>query len=206
MRSDYIKKSVYDRIYNAMQYENMLAVQLSIETGARIGDIVSLRTDNLKKNTIKYIASKTGKEDKKVISAELAKRLRKNASGGYLFPSTTSSSGHRTRQAVWTDIKKAAKLCGIKSNVSPHSARKTYAVEDYHRNGLNKAQADLQHDNLNTTLLYVLSDQLSGGGTPAETHGTCSKCCFDCDEFIKKLTRNICDTLVLLFQESKNIN
>lgn len=161
MRSDYCKKSVFDKIYLKMQYENVLAVQVSLETGARIGDVVALKTENLKGRTITYIARKTGKTDRKVISHDLAKRLKANAAQGWIFPSPRGAkAGHRTRQAVWADINQAVKILGLDGHITPHSARKTYAVEDYHANGLNAAQKDLQHDNLNTTLIYVLSDQL----------------------------------------------
>lgn len=42
MRADYIKPSVYTRIYHLMQYENALALRLSLETGLRIGDCLAL--------------------------------------------------------------------------------------------------------------------------------------------------------------------
>lgn len=206
MRSDYVKRSVFEKIYSVLQYENQLAVRLSVETGARIGDVVALRSENLIKNTIVYNASKTGKRDKKVISKDLAERLRRNASGGYIFPSKTAAAGHRTRQAVWADIKKAVDVLGLKGNISPHSARKTYAVEDYHKNGINQAQKDLQHSRLDTTLLYVLSDQFGSAPPPTQSRGACEKCCFDCDAFTEKVAQALAEKLILLFKDCKKIN
>ena len=161
IRSDYIKPTAFAKLHLLMQYENILAVEVSLETGARIGDVVALRKDCLKGRTLRYTAQKTGKEDIKVISADLANRLRRNACGVWLFPSERSKSGHRTRQAVWKDIKQASKALGLKGNISPHSARKTYAVVDYHKNGLKATQEDLQHDRIDTTLIYALSDTLA---------------------------------------------
>lgn len=204
-RSDYVKHSVFDKIYLAMQYENVLAVQVSLETGARIGDVVALRSENLSKNTITYVAAKTLKTDKKSITPQLAERLRRNAGGGWLFPSRRSESGHRTRQAVWKDIRQACAHFGITGNISPHSARKTYAVTDYHAHGLNRAQKDLQHDNLNTTMLYVFSDQLQQHATCENnnnSHVTCELCA-QCERIAESLAHRVIDIVSLHFQESK---
>ena len=77
MRADYIKPSVYTRIYHLMEYENALALRLSLETGLRIGDCLALRPEDIDGCVISYTAQKTGKSGKKKISADLAKRLRK---------------------------------------------------------------------------------------------------------------------------------
>jgi hypothetical protein len=103
---------------------------------------------------------KTGKPDKKVISADLAKRLLQVANNGRLFDGRFGDKP-RTRQAVWRDVKKAVKRLGIAGNVAPHSARKTYAVEDFKDNGLAQVQKDLQHDRLSTTLIYAFADLLT---------------------------------------------
>ena len=59
------------------------------------------------------------------------------------------------------DIKKASKRFNIKINLSPHSLRKNYAV--YLKNcgkSLTQIQAELNHDNYVTTLLYMMSDEM----------------------------------------------
>ncbi len=160
MRSDYIKPSIYNKIYGYMQYENALALRLSLETGLRIGDCLKCRSDDLKGRTLSFVSQKTGKKGKKVISADLAKRLRAISSNGYLFVGRFGDKP-RTRQTVWRDVKKAQKHFKIKENLSCHSARKTYAVEDRKENGLAQVQKDLQHDRIDTTMLYAFSDMLT---------------------------------------------
>ena len=159
MRADYIKPSVYTRIYHLMQYENAVALRLSLETGLRIGDCLALTPEQLDGQTITYTAQKTGKRGKKKISADLAKRLRKISGKKFIFEGR-SGEKPRTRQAVWKDVKKASKIAKIDDNFTPHSARKTYAVEEFHSKGFNEVQKELQHDRAETTMLYAYSDIL----------------------------------------------
>lgn len=160
MKTDYIKPSIYKKIYQIMEYENALALRLSLETGLRIGDVLALTPKDLVKNTIHYTAQKTGKKGKKVISADLCKRIKQISSKKFLFPGRFGDKP-RTRQTVWKDVKKAAKTLKITENVGCHSARKTYAVDLYHTEGLPKVQKELQHDRMDTSMLYAFSDMLS---------------------------------------------
>ena len=143
-----------------MEYENALALRLSLETGLRIGDVLSLTPENLKGNTIHYTAQKTGKKGKKVISADLSKRLKQISSKKFIFVGRFGDKP-RTRQAVWQDVKKSAKIHKIDGNLSCHSARKTYAVDLYHKEGMPTVQKELQHDRMDTTMIYAFSDMLS---------------------------------------------
>ena len=130
-----------------MQYENALALRLSLETGLRIGDCLALTPAQLQGQTISYTAQKTGKRGKKRITADLANRLRKISSKKFIFEGRNGDKP-RTRQAVWKDVKKASAIAKVEGNFSPHSARKTYAVEEFHAN---RAE---------TTMLYAYSDIL----------------------------------------------
>lgn len=161
MKTDYIKPSVYKKIYQIMQYENALALRLSLETGMRIGDVLSLTPKQLVGRTIHFTAQKTGKNATKVISADLAKRLRQISNKCFLFPGRFDDKP-RTRQTVWKDVKKASKILKLKENASCHSARKTYAVELYHNEGLPSVQRELQHDHADTTMIYAFADLLNG--------------------------------------------
>lgn len=142
-----------------MQYENALALRLSLETGLRIGDCLALTPAQLQGQTISYTAQKTGKRGKKRITADLANRLRKISSKKFIFEGRNGNKP-RTRQAVWKDVKKASAIAKIEGNFSPHSARKTYAVEEFHAKGFNEVQKELQHDRAETTMLYAYSDIL----------------------------------------------
>lgn len=161
MRADYIKPSVYTRIYHLMMYENAIALRLSLETGMRIGDCLSLTRDNINGQRIEFIAQKTGKRGVKKISADLSKRLMKIAGKKYIFEGRNGDKP-RTRQAVWKDVKKCALELGINENMSVHSARKTYAVTELHEKGFADVQKELQHERAETTMLYAYSDILFG--------------------------------------------
>ena len=166
MRTDYLNPQLYNRLYSCMTYENVLALRVSLETGLRIDDVLSLRASQIVRRTICGTAEKTDKPYRKAISADLAKRLTALTpnKGGYIFPHRLDPMKHRTRQAVWGNMKKAAVQMGVKLNAAPHSARKTYAVEMFKDKGLEQTQKELQHDRISTTMIYAFSDVLCGTG------------------------------------------
>lgn len=157
MRTSFLSPALYNKLYSVMQYENALALRVSLETGWRIDDVLHLTTAQLNGRTLECVAMKTGKYSRKVISADLAKRLRQVANNGRLFDGRYGNKP-RTRQAVWKDIKKAAKQLELDGNIAPHSARKTYAVERFRDGGLAAVQKELQHDSVNTAMIYAFAD------------------------------------------------
>lgn len=163
MRTSYLTPTIYNKLYGVMQWQNVLAMRTALETGLRISDVLQLTEKNLNGRTVSGVAQKTGKPFKKVVSQELANHLKRNATKGYLFIGRFGDKP-RTRQAVFKDIKKAAKRIGLRANVAPHSARKTYAVERLADVGLKATQDDLQHDRIETTMLYAFSNLLEDKG------------------------------------------
>lgn len=174
MKSDYLKPGTYDELYRVMQRDNVLAIRVSVETGLRIDDVLRLKWENFTKPAqFTYVAKKTGKKGVKKLSKLLQRELfnRKATGSVYVFPGRKRGT-HRTRQAVWKDIKKAADLMGVPLNVSPHSARKTYAVELRKERGLADVQKELQHSDMTTTMLYAFADMARGakrGPVPEST-------------------------------------
>lgn len=164
MRTDYIKPQSYARLFFRMQYPNVLALRLSLETGLRIDDVLSLRPEQLSGTKLSYVAKKTGKPGKKNVSTTLAKEIRRQAGKDWLFPGR-SPGKHRTRQAVWRDVKQAARALGLSENVAPHSARKTYAVQLRKEEGVAAVQKELQHSHGDTTMLYAFADMVTKTGT-----------------------------------------
>ena len=145
-----------------MQRENILAMQLSLETGLRINDVLKIKRFDIVGNTLHYVAEKTGKPGTKKLPKKLINDLFSISGSIYIFPGKRDEHTHRTRQAVWTDIKKACKKLGIDpQGVSCHSARKTYSVNVLRQYGFSKAQTELQHSRSDQTMLYVFSDILT---------------------------------------------
>lgn len=160
MRTFYLNPAVYNKMYAVMQYPNSLALRVSLETGLRIDDVLSLTPRQLNKRTLIGIASKTKKPFKRVLSIDLSKRLKEISGRYFIFEGRNSEKKHRTRQAVWKDVKKAAKILEIDGNIAPHSARKTYAVEQFKDGGLAVVKKNLQHKDISTTMLYAFADYL----------------------------------------------
>lgn len=159
MRSEYIDREVWRAIMPSMTPENARAIAVSLETGVRIGDVLALHVSDLSDSGINYTAAKTGKRGYAPCSSRLLDLLREKAVGGVCFPSRDGSKSlYRSRQAVWKNVRDAARRSGIKPHVSPHSARKTFAVELYHKRGIAAVQSALQHEDVNTTNLYALAD------------------------------------------------
>lgn len=159
IRTFYLSPKLYNKLYGAMQYENALALRTSLETGWRIDDVLHLQPKNIRGRTATITAMKTGKADKKVLSADLVKRLLQIANKEWVFVGRFGDKP-RTRQAVWKDVKKASKFIGLQGNISCHSARKTYGVEAFKDGGLAEAQQKLQHSDISTTMIYAFADCL----------------------------------------------
>ena len=166
MKSDYVNKDIMGHILFSLTPENRLVCKVALETGLRIGDILSLRTsDIVLKKTFTIREQKIGKRRKITLREPLRRELIENAGEYYVFEHRTDPQKHRTRQAVYTDIKRACKAFRIKENVSPHSIRKLYSVDLYKKtNNLSKVQKALLHDNVLTTMLYALADVLQNEG------------------------------------------
>lgn len=189
MRTDYLNPQVYNKLYAVMTYENVLALRIALETGLRIDDVLSLKAFQLDARTLRGVEEKTGKPFKKVISADLANRLKQMQSnaGGFLFPHRLDPAKHRTRQAVWLNMKKAARILGLPMNVAPHSARKTYAVELFSDKGLSEAQKALNHDRISTTMIYAFSNMLNGASAPTQNFDLESLSDLIADKVVAKL-------------------
>lgn len=162
MRAEYYPADAYERLFRAMQGDNVLALRVALETGLRIGDVLSLTRWDLSSGGVSFVAEKTGKAGFVRLSPVLYRKLcaRANVGVGWLFPSPTKPYKHRTRQAVWTDIKKARARVNVPQHITPHSTRKTFAADLFHSSGLDAVQAALQHDSIATSMIYAYSDKM----------------------------------------------
>lgn len=162
MRSDFVDKDVVGHVLYALTDENRLVCEVALETGLRVGDIVSLKTSDLKKKSFTLTEQKTKKKRRVKLREPLRLKLLNNAGSVFVFEHRTDPMRHRTRQAVYNDIKRAAKLFRVRENLTPHSLRKLYAVDLYKKSGnFEKVMQALNHDNLAVTMIYALSDILT---------------------------------------------
>ena len=142
---------------------NRLAILVSLQTGLRIDDVLHLRTQDIKKDRFTIKEMKTGKSRRIRLSKALRDDLLSQAGRFFVFEGRNSPKDTRTRQAVYKDIKRAQKAFRVKNaQISPHSARKIYAVNAYkHYGNLKKVQQLLNHSNEAVTLLYAMADEIS---------------------------------------------
>lgn len=175
MRTDYINTDTVSVILWALAPADKLICELCLCTGWRISDILALRTEELdralkmKRPSLHIIEKKTGKRSTKKVSRDLLERMREQAGRLFVFEGRDDWRRHRTRQAVYYDLKKVAKQFHIKINFAPHSLRKNYAVWCFDEYGIERAQSELNHDNINCTMFYVMSRELQ------ERHGRKTK-------------------------------
>lgn len=161
MRSDYIDPVIMGHILAALTPANAAAIEVAMHTGLRIDDVLSMETKKLgQRMWVKE--KKTGKTKRIYLSAPLLARLKALAGPVFVFQGRLSRNKHRTRQAVYKDIVRAREAFRLKEHVSPHSARKIYAVEAFQKSGdLKKVQKLLNHSDPAVTAIYAMADQLT---------------------------------------------
>ena len=149
-------------ILAALTYENRLAITVSLLTGLRIGDVLNLRSRDLIRDRFTITEEKTLKRRTIRIPDKLRDELLGIAGKIYVFENRISARKHRTRQAVYKDIKRAAKAFRIKSNISCHTARKIYAVSEYKKDfSVARVKKLLNHSNEAVTMIYAIADEIT---------------------------------------------
>lgn len=163
MRTDYVKGDEMGHVLALLMPQNALICEVALHTGLRIGDVLALRTAQLKRQF--YITeAKTQKRRRVNLPEALLVRIRAQAGEPWAFPGRKPGRP-KTRQAVWADVKRAARALRVPANIAPHSLRKRYAVELYHDTGsLEAVQRALNHDRPLVTMLYALADTLRTAG------------------------------------------
>lgn len=161
MRADYILREELEHVLATLMPANRLACEVSLATGLRIDDVLSLKTAALAQR-MTVTERKTSKRRRVYIPADLYRRMVAYAGRYFVFPNRLDERKHRTRQAVYKDLRRSAELLRIKPHVSPHTCRKVYAVEQYRQSGdLAKVQKLLNHSNEAVTLLYAMADEMT---------------------------------------------
>jgi len=146
-------------VLHLLTYENRLVCRVLLHTGLRITDVLELKTEQLRPN-FWITERKTGKRRQVGLPEPLLSDVREAAGPVWAFPGAKPGT-HRTRQAVWKDIKRAAAALRLNCNAAPHSLRKVYAVELFERYGeLDRVRRALNHSSNEVTLLYAMADKL----------------------------------------------
>lgn len=149
-----------ERVLDLLTPANRLVVRVMLHTGLRVGDVLTLKPEDLKRRFV-VTEQKTGKRRTVTLSDALLRDLKRNSGKLWVFEGRSSEVSHRTRQAVWADIKRAAKACRLKENVGTHTARKMYAVGLMQKYGdIERVKRALNHSSASVTVLYACADKL----------------------------------------------
>ena len=161
-RSKWVPREYMEHILAACTLENELALRVSMLYGARIGDVLQMRTEQARAGRWNYREQKTGKRRRCILGTRLQQQLLNIAGRVYVFEHRLDWRRPRTRQAVYKDLKRAAAAFRVEG-VSPHTERKIYSVEQYRRSGgdIKKVQRLLNHSDEAVTMLYALADEIA---------------------------------------------
>lgn len=157
MTTEYLFDREVDMVLRLLTPGNRVAVQTMLHTGLRVGDVLALRREQIKPR-FWVTEQKTGKRRLVGMPEQLrAEVLRLSRGSEWAFPGRDPAKP-RTRQAVWKDVKRAAKAYRLPQNIAPHSFRKVYAVDLLEKYGdIEKVQRALNHGNLETTMIYCMA-------------------------------------------------
>lgn len=159
MTTEYLLEREVGHVLAALMPQNRLIVQLILHNGARIGDVLRLRTEQLQPS-FWYVEQKTGKRRRMGIPAPLLADIKRQAGREWAFPGRDGKTP-KTRQAVWADMKRAQRAFRLPQNIGTHSARKVYAVQLMHKYGdIERVRRNLNHSSTAITAVYVMADQL----------------------------------------------
>lgn len=161
MTAEYLVRREMEHVFAALTPANRLVCRVCVDTGLRVGDVVRLRTEQLARQ-FWITEAKTGKRRRVNLTDGLLEALRSQAGKTWVFPSPKDETRHRTRQAVWWDVKRAAKAFRLPQNVAPHSLRKVYAVEllGRCRGNVGRVQRALNHSDAATTYIYAMAYEI----------------------------------------------
>lgn len=158
MTTEYLLDREVEQVLDLLTDENRLVMRVLLHTGLRISDALALRTEQLRPN-FWITEQKTGKRRQVGLPEPLLSDLRSAAGAVWVFPGANPEK-HRSRQAVWKDVKRAAEAARLTCNAAPHSARKVYAVKLLQQYGdIDRVRRALNHGGIEVTLIYAMADK-----------------------------------------------
>ena len=161
MTTEYLLHREMEHVLAALTPSNRLVCRVCVATGLRVVDVVQLRTEQLAPQ-FWITEQKTGKRRRVNLTAALLAELKAQAGKVWVFEGGKGPDHHRTRQAVWCDVKRAANAFRLPQNVSVHSLRKVWAVDKLEKamGNLAVVQRGLNHSDQATTMIYAMAYQL----------------------------------------------
>lgn len=158
MTTEYLLDREVEQVLDLLTEENRLVMRVLLHTGLRITDALLLKPEQLKPN-FWITEQKTGKRRQVGLPQPLLDDLRAAAGKWWVFPGADPKK-HRSRQAVWKDVKRAAEAARLTCNAAPHSARKVYAVKLLEQYGdIDRVRRALNHGGIEVTLIYAMADK-----------------------------------------------
>ena len=158
MTVDYLLQREVDLVLASLTPGNALVMRVALHNGLRVSDVLNLKTAQLAPK-FWITEGKTGKRKQVGLPEPLLSDLKRHAGEYWVFPGKDPGKP-RTRQAVWKDVKRAAKAMRLPQNVGTHSARKVYAVELLEKYGdIDRVRKALNHDSIGVTLIYAMADR-----------------------------------------------
>lgn len=159
MTTEFLYQKEVDRVLAALMPQNQLIVRVMLHTGMRLSDVLRMPSEGLSSSGW-YTEGKTGKKRRYGLPRALLEAIQKQAGPEWAFPGRKPGT-HKTRQAVWADIKRASKAFRLKQNVGAHSMRKVYAVHLMEKYGdLERVRRNLNHSSTSITAIYAMADML----------------------------------------------
>lgn len=175
MTTEYLLDEQVQRVLGCLMPANRLVCEVMLATGLRVSDVLTLRKSDLLDSGGRFtiIEKKTGKKRHIHLSRALYGRLCHICGHYWVFEGRGGPKTHRTRQAVYYDVKRAAKAFRLPQNIGTHSMRKVYAVQLLDKYGdIRRVQRALNHSSLATTVIYAAADKLM---SQPSRHRTCKR-------------------------------
>ena len=162
LKAEYVFQNQLELILSAVMPDNRLVLQVMLRNGLRVSDALELKRSDIKRQ-FWITERKTGKRKQCGLPDWLiAEILSRAGESEWAFPSPVNAGKHRTRQAVWKDLKRVQRAFRIPENIGTHSMRKVYAVDLLEKYGsIDIVRRSLNHDNDTTTMIYAMADYLT---------------------------------------------
>lgn len=178
-KTEYLLYREVERVLAALTPVNALVMRVMLHTGLRVGDALNLTFPLREQMWIteqktgkrrhiglpRPLIDEIGRQARYYIPQHLRRYINAEPPRGmaplWAFPSPRDFERHRTRQAVWKDVKRAARAFRLPANAGTHSARKIYAVGLLRKYGdLERVRRALNHSDDSVTAIYAMADRL----------------------------------------------